>query len=352
MAGSKSGDRVRVALGGLGTIGGSVARLLVDHRVDVDVVAAATQNPDDIGRYLKDVAGTRGNGPQVVGSLAEMLRQRPDVVILATGSFISDALPQVLECVEAGANVISPCEQLAYPFSRFPKESAEIDKAARAKNVTVLGTGINPGLIFDALVAAASGVCWDVTAISGRRVVDTTGFGEIIHHRLGIGYTAAEFEEGRRTRSIAGHVGFPESIEIVCERLGVSLDGPVEESLEPLIARTPAPTKYGAIPAGSTEGLIQRALGRVNGTEFMRLELVLHLRPKEAGFVPADTFTIDGRHPVHLTLDPGLDPVPATAAQLVNSIPAVLRAEAGLKTVKDIPAPAAWLGDLTGVGLR
>jgi hypothetical protein len=352
MARDRAGNSVRVGLGGLGTIGASVARLLVDHRGGVEVVGAATQNAGDIGRSLKDVAGTKGNGPQVVGSLAEMLRHYPDVVILATGSFISDALPQVLECVEAGANVISPCEQLAHPFRRFPQESAAIEQAALARNVTVLGTGINPGLIFDALVAAASGACWDVTSILGRRVVDTTGFGENIHHRLGIGYTAAEFEEGRRTKRIAGHVGFPESIEMVCERLGVLLDGPVEESLEPLIAKTPAPTKYGAIPAGSTEGLIQRAIGRVKGAEFMQLELVLHLRPRESGFVPADTFTINGRHPVHLTLDPGLDPVPATAAQLVNSIPAVLRAGAGLKTVKDIPAPAAWLGDLADVGLR
>jgi 2,4-diaminopentanoate dehydrogenase len=352
MAGSRTGKRVRVGLGGLGTIGSSVARLLVDYRAGLDVVGAATQNAGDIGRYLNDVAGTVGNGPQVVGSLAEMLRQRPDVVILATGSFMSDTLPLVLECVEAGVNVISPCEQLAYPFRRFPNEAATIDQAARAKNVTVLGTGINPGLIFDALVAAVSGASWDVSSIRGRRVVDTTGFGENIHRRLGIGYTAAEFEEGRRTKKIAGHVGFPESIEMVCERLGVPLDGPVEESLEPLISKTPAPTKYGAVPAGSTEGLIQRALGRVKGADFMQLELVLHLRPKEAGFVPADTFTIDGRYPVHLSLDPGLDPVPATAAQLVNSIPAVLRAEPGLKTVKDIPAPAAWLGDLAAVGLR
>lgn len=352
MAENRSGDRVRVGLGGLGTIGASVARLLVDYRAGVDVVGAATQNEGHIGRYLNEVAGTIGTGPQVTGSLAEMLRQLPDVVILATGSFISDALPQVLECVEAGANVISPCEQLAYPFRRFPKEAAAIEQAARAKNVTVLATGINPGLIFDALVAATSGACWDVNSIRGRRVVDTTGFGENIHRRLGIGYTAQQFEEGRRTKKIAGHVGFPESIEMVCERLGVSLDGPIEESLEPLLAKTRAPTKYGAVPPGSTEGLIQRALGRVKGTEFMQLELVLHLRPKEAGFTPADTFTIDGRYPIHLTLDPGLDPVPATAAQLVNSIPAVLRAEAGIKTVKDIPAPAAWLGDLAGVGLR
>lgn len=244
-------DRVRVGLGGIGTIGASVARLLTDHRPGVEVVGAATQNAADIGRTLQEVVGTSGSGPKVVGSLREMLEQRPSVVILATGSFISEALPQVLECVEAGANVISPCEQLAYPFRRFPKESTAIDTAARAKNVTVLGTGINPGLIFDALVAAASGACWGVVSIRGRRVVDTTGFGENIHHRLGIGYRAEEFEEGRRTKRIAGHVGFPESIEMVCERLGVVLDGPVEETLEPLVAKTPAPTKYGAVPAGS-----------------------------------------------------------------------------------------------------
>jgi len=336
---------VRVGLGGLGTIGASVARLLLDHRRRVEVVGAATQNAADIGRALHEVVGAKRRGPEVVGSIAEMLEQRPDVVILATGSFVSDTLPQIVECARAGANVISPCEELAFPFRRFPTEAAIIEDAARSGRVTVLGTGINPGMIFDALVAAVSGACWDVTSIRGRRVVDTTGFGQNIHRRLGIGYRAEEFEESRRIGRIAGHVGFPESIEMVCERLGVTLDGPVEESLEPLIAKTPAPTRYGAVPPGSTEGFIQRAVGRVGGADFVKLELVLHLRPKEAGFVPSDSFTIEGLHPVHLTLDPGLDPVPATAAQLVNSIPAVLRAEPGLKTVKDLPAPSAWLGD-------
>jgi 4-hydroxy-tetrahydrodipicolinate reductase len=281
-----------------------------------------------------------------------MLRDRPDVVILATGSFIADTLALVLQCIEARANVISPCEQLAYPFRRFSKEAATIDEAAKANKVTVLGTGVNPGLIFDSLLAAASGVCWDVQSIHGRRVVDTTGFGENIHRRLGIGYPAHEFADSRRAGTIAGHVGFPESIEMVCERLGVSLDGPVEETLEPLLAKSSAPTKYGSVPAGSTEGVIQRAVGRVNGSDFMQLELILHLRPEEAGFKTVDSFTIQGRHSIHLTLDPGLDPVPATAAQLVNSIPIVLAAEPGLKTVKDLPAPSAWVGDISSVVLR
>ncbi len=335
---------MRVGLGGVGTIGAAVARLLLDMRSDVEVVAAATLNQADIGRPLHEVAGSSRPGPRVAGSLQELVATRPDVVVLATGSFISEVGPQVLTCVQAGANVVSPCEELAYPFRRFPGAANAIDEAAREHGVTVLGAGLNPGLIFDGLLAAASGACWDVQSIRGRRVVDTTGFGENIHRRLGIGYTLEEFEEGHRAGTIAGHVGFPESIEIVCERLGVQLDGAVEETFEPLIAASPAPTRYGAVPAGRTEGFVQRATGRVNGSAFVQLELVLHLRPREAGFVPSDSFTIDGRAPVHLTLDPGLDPVAATAAMLVNSIPALLRAEPGLKTVKDLPAPAAWLG--------
>jgi len=337
---------VRVTVGGLGTIGTAVARLLLDMRSEVEVVGAATLNQADIGRRLHEVVGSSRPGPQVVGSLEALLDTRPHVVVLATGSFMAEVQPQVLTCVEAGANVVSPCEELAYPFRRFPEAAAAIDDAAREHRVTVLGAGLNPGLIFDGLLAAASGACWDVRAVRGRRVVDTTDFGENIHRRLGIGYTLEEFEDGHRTGSIAGHVGFPESIDIVCERLGVQLDGAVEETFEPLIAESPAPTRYGAVPAGRTEGFVQRATGRVNGSDFVRLELVLHLRPRDAGFIPSDSFTIEGRAPVHLTLDPGLDPVAATAAMLVNSIPALLRADPGLKTVKDLPATAAWLGNV------
>lgn len=352
MVGRTRRGNVRIGLCGLGTIGGSVARLLLDGRKGAEVVGASTLNPPDIGRPLNEVVGSNGEGPSVSGRLEDILQMRPDVVILATGSFLQDTLPLVMQCIDAQANVISACEQLAYPFRRFPDEAASIDAAAAAKNVTVLGTGINPGLIFDSMLAMASGVCWDVKRIRGRRVVDTTGFGENIHRRLGIGYPADEFDSSLRAGKIAGHVGFPESIEMVCERMGVELDGPVVETLEPLVAETPARTRYGAVAAGSTEGVVQRAVGNVNGTNFMQLELVLHLRPKEAGFLAVDTFTIEGRHSIHVTLDPGLDPVPATAAQLVNSIPTVLAAAPGLKTVKDLTPPAAWIGNLSGTVIR
>jgi 4-hydroxy-tetrahydrodipicolinate reductase len=343
----------RIAVCGLGTIGSQVARLLIEHRRGVDLVAAASKSESQIERPLHEVLGLDGGpGPVVTDSIGALLAEHPDAVVLATGSFLGEVLDDVLACAGAGVSLVSPCEELAFPYTRAPDLAARIDAAAVEGGATILGTGVNPGFIFDTLVATATGATWDVTAIRGRRVVDTVEFGENIHLRLGIGYTADEFREGHDDGTIAGHVGFPESIQIVCERLGVPLDGPVDETFEPFVAETPAPTKYGAVEAGRTEGFVQRAVGMAGGREFIRLELVLHLRPREAGYDPVDTFEIDGLHPVRLTLDPGMDAVLATSAVLVNSLPGVIHAEPGLKTVKDLPAATAWLGDFEDALLR
>lgn len=340
---------VRIGLCGLGTIGRAAARLLLDHRRGFEIVAAATKEPEAIGRPLHDVAGaSTAAGPDVVDDLSAVLAEHPDVVVYATGSFLRDTADDVLACARAGVDLVSPCEELAFPFDRFPDAARRIDAAAREGGATILGTGVNPGFIFDSLLLAGTGAAWDATAIRGRRVVDVAGFGQNIHLRLGIGYTPEEFDEGHRTGSIAGHVGFPESIQLVCERLGLELDGDVREEFEPYVAETDAPTTYGAVEAGRTEGFVQRATGTVDGEPRIQLELILHLRPEIEGLEAVDSFEIDGAHPVNLTLRPGMDAIPATSAQLVNSIPGVLAASPGVKSVKDLPAAAAWLGDDIG----
>ena len=352
-AGGAGASSLRVGLCGLGTVGSQVGRLLLDYRRGAEVVGAATKYDHQIGRPLHEVvAAGSGAGPTVVDSLERVLAEEPDVVVLCTGSFLPDVINEVLQCAVAGVNLVSPCEELAFPFATDPAMGLKIDEAARRGGATILGTGVNPGFIFDALLALATGVCWDIEAIRGRRVVDTVEFGQNIHLRLGIGYTLEEFQQGHRDATIAGHVGFPESIELVCERLGVVLDKPVEQTFEPLVAEADAPTKYGVVEAGRTEGFIQRATGVSGGKDFLVLELFLHLRPAEAGFEPADTFAIEGMHPVNLTLRPGMDAVLATSASLVNSIPAVVRGDPGLKTIKDIPATTAWLGNYQELVLR
>jgi hypothetical protein len=347
----QSPSPVRIGVHGVGSVGRHVAKLLLEHRPGMDIVGAATLDQSDIGRALHDVAGAAAaSSPLVSGSLAEVLAAEPEVVVLSTGSFLPDVTDDVLACAGAGAHVVSPCEELAFPARRDPALAERIDEAARSAGVSVLGTGISPGFLFDSLLSALSGVCWDVGAIRGRRVVDVVGFGENIHLRLGIGYTPEEFERGHAEGTIAGHVGFPESIAMICKRMGIELDEPVQQLFEPMITETPAPTRYGAVQPGHTEGFVHRAVGRVGGVDFISFELVLHLRPHEAGLRATDTMQIDGVHPVRFTLDPGMNPLLATAAMLVNSIPALIAFAPGLKSVTDLPA-AAWIGDIQSIEL-
>ena len=347
----QSPSPVRIGVHGVGSVGRHVAKLLLEHRPGMEIVGAATLAEGDIGRALHDVAGAAADeSPTITGSLAELLAAEPEVVILSTGSFLPDVTEDVLACVRAGAHVVSPCEELAFPARQDADVAARIDEAARSAGVSVLGTGISPGFLFDSLLSALSGVCWNVDAIRGRRVVDVVGFGENIHLRLGIGYTPEEFERGHAEGTIAGHVGFPESIAMICRRMGLRLDEPVEQLFEPMIAETPAPTRYGAVQPGYTEGFVHRAIGRVGGKDFIQFELVLHLRPHEAGLRATDTMQLDGVHPVRFTLDPGMNPLLATAAMLVNSIPALVAFAPGLKSVTDLPA-AAWIGDVRSVEL-
>ena len=71
----------------------------------------------------------------------------------------------MVEIIIAGSNIISICEELSYPYGKHPELATKIDKLAKDYKVTVLGTGVNPGFLMDALPLFITGVCQDVKEI-------------------------------------------------------------------------------------------------------------------------------------------------------------------------------------------
>ncbi len=281
---------IPIAIVGSGGVARHITRLLLNHRHDYELVGVCTADPNAIGKDMAELAGAMSDTPvPVFGELSELLALGPAVVMDASRSFLRQVVNDVVACVDAGVNFVSACEELAYREMGREADWDRIDEAAKRGGASVIGTGVNPGFIFDFLILAASGLCWDIARISGRRVVDVSGFGHDIHRRLGIGFTLEEFNEGHARGSIAGHVGFPESIRMVVEGLGLKLDSPVTQEFAPFVAEDPAPTLYGAVPSGSTEGFLHTAKGRVNKEVFIRLDLLLHLRPEEAGHEVGDS---------------------------------------------------------------
>ena len=295
---------LRIAIMGTGGVARHATRLLLNHRSDYELIGAVSADTAAIGQDMAELSGATSASPiPVHAELSGLLALEPVAIIDASRSFLHQVVDDVVRTAEAGVNFVSACEELAYREVGRESDWDRIDDAAKRGGASVIGTGINPGFIFDDLILAATGLSWDVPSISGRRVVDVSGFGQDIHRRLGIGFTLDEFEAGHADGSIAGHVGFPESIRMVVEGLGLRLDEQVNQEFEPYIAEEPAPTLYGAVQAGSTEGFLHTATGRVNGEVFVTLELLLHLRPAVAGFEVGDSIDIEGRHPIP-------DPVP------------------------------------------
>ena len=69
-----------------------------------------------------------------------------------------------------GVNVVTTAEEMSYPKAGEPELTAKMDAVARENGVSILGTGVNPGLIMDVLALCLSGGMTDVEFVQCKRV--------------------------------------------------------------------------------------------------------------------------------------------------------------------------------------
>jgi 4-hydroxy-tetrahydrodipicolinate reductase len=231
---------------------------------------------------------------------------------------------------------------MAFPWAVDPGLADRIDRIARQRGVTVAGSGLNPGLIFDALVLTALGLAWDVREIRVRRVVNCSRFSPTVLRRLGFGFTETEFRQGAAAGAIYGHIGFPQSIRAVAGRLEVPIER-LEKAIEPLIADREYPMDRMTVSAGQSAGFRQTVTAVSGGKPWFTAELIGHAAPEQAGFEREDTIDIEGDAPAHLSIRPGCDAQLGSAAMIVNSMRRVVEAPPGLLTVADLPPASPTL---------
>ena len=322
----------RVVLCGLGPIGAGIARLVLETD-GLHVVGATDIAPDKAGKDLGVVLGLgRKLRIKVDGNPARFLRRtKAEVAILSTTSSAKSIKPQVLALVQKGLNVVTTCEELSFPTPANAAAVREIDKAARKKKVSVLGTGVNPGFAMDALALMLTAPCARVERVSVTRVVDAATRRLPLQRKVGAGLNLNQFRRAI-TEGTVRHVGLPESAHMIASALGWKLDR-VEETIEPAIAPRDLDTEYLRIPAGAAAGVKQQARGYRNGQAVISLDLQMYVGAEQ----PRDHVLIDGAPPIDMTIQGGVAGDIATAAIVVNAIPKLLAAAAGLVTMHDIP---------------
>lgn len=313
----------------------------------VDIVGAVGRGAK-IGKSMYDYIKTeRGNRPDVIiGAAEDVIKPgAADVVLMCTDSFTKNAFDKIKFVLEQKINVISSAEEMAYPKAQEPELAEELNKIAKANGVTVLGTGINPGLMMDLLVVIFTGACEEVEHITARRVNSLSPFGPAVMEEQGIGITVDEFKNGVETGKLAGHVGFAESIGMISDAIGWKISD-FKQSMEPIVTQVDRKSPYGFAKAGDVAGVAMKGFGYVDGELKIEMDHPQQIEPQLAGVETGDYVIIKGTPNVNMANKPEIPGGIGTIAMCVNMIPHVINARPGLKTMIDLPVPRAIMGDM------
>jgi 4-hydroxy-tetrahydrodipicolinate reductase len=324
---SEGANGIPAVIMGLGPIGRAIARAALETP---EIYLVGAVDPALAGRRLDEVLGT---GP-VLTIVSEPRKAfaaaRGGVVLHATGSSFERVAPELEEAVEAGLSVVSTCEELAWPWLRFEERAERLAALAEAREVAVLGVGVNPGFALDRLPAFLSHVTGPVRHIRATRVQDVALRREALRRKVGVGMDPDAFDAANE-RDEVGHVGLAESAALAAAGCGFEVDE-VEVETAPMLAEEdidgPAPVRKGQVA-----GVHQVARGFVDETERVRLELVIAVGADD----PRDEVELDARPPVRILVRGGFPGDDATAWAVVHAVPAVLERH-GLLSVLDLPA--------------
>ncbi|QQY80875.1 NADP-binding protein [Keratinibaculum paraultunense] len=282
----------------------------------------------------------------IIGTYEEVIKEgAADIVIISTDSFVKDNFDKIKYCLEKKINVISTAEEMAYPQAQEPELAKEMDRIAKENGVTVLGTGINPGLMMDLLVLVLTGACTDVKNIKVKRVNSLSPFGPAVLNGQGVGLEVEEFNKRVEEGTLAGHVGFPESITMIADALGWKLDN-IELVREPIVTNVYRRTPYIEVEPGKVAGCNMKGYGYVDGELKIEMLHPQQIEPQLEGIDTGDYITIEGTPNINMSIKPEVPGGIGTIAMCVNMIPHVINASPGLKTMIDLPAPRAIVGDV------
>lgn len=336
---------IRVLQWGLGAMGSGMARLMLE-KAGLKIVAAVDERPDFVGKDLGDVLNVdKKLGIIVTNKPEEVLNKEDvDIVVIATTSWTKEQLPDLRKILKAGINCISIAEEMSDPEAQNPDVSKELDALAKEHGVSILGTGVNPGYVLDLLVVVLTGGNHRVDRIEASRVNDLSPYGPTVMKTQGVGTTPEEFRAGVADGSIVGHVGFPESIHMISQALGLGVDR-IEENREPIISKVYRETPHVKVEPGMVAGCAHIGIGYRGDQEVVKLihpqQIHPHLEDQDTG----DYINIYGKPEIHMAIKPEIAGGVATMGIAVNMIPHLVAATPGLKRMIDLPVPAALMGE-------
>ncbi len=321
---------------GAGSVGGRVAGLAAARGW---ALAGAINRPGPkIGQDLGTLAGLEAPlGVTVSDDLDGLLAgAEADVAVVAVSDSIRDNMPIYARLMAAGLDVVCAGAEASYPRAVSVELADEIDRTAKENGVTFTGTGFQD--VYRVWMAKIlCGACTRLGAVAHRSLVDVGQHGAAAARLVGVGLSSEDF----RARTAGAERSGPSIYRVFLEHATAAAGRRVlsgQERIEPVLLdeAVDCPALDLTVEPGVCVGTrIAIQIATEEGVAFRAENELRLLGATEREFLE---WRIDGDSPATVTLS-GLDSGTGTAAALVNRIPQVLAAPAGLVTLDRLGPP-------------
>lgn len=317
---------MRLGIYGFGAIGRMAATLALERGYDLTAVVDIDKRI--VGKDVGELLGVGSLGVKVTPDVEELADA--DVVFHATGSYLDRVFDQIVSVLRMGVSVVSTCETLSYPYYRYPVLALKLDEVAKTYGTVVIGTGINPGFLFDTLVAVVAASTPYVRRIRAVRSLDAAKRREPFRKKIGVGEDPKVVEEKLARGEITGHVGYAESVYLVAHAGDLNLTKVVEwQGVVP--AESDVESSGIKVEKGRNRGIRGYGAGFVGSREVIRVEFEAYVGAPEYEEVEVESkdFTIKWRS----TGTPGDMGTVSVALNVAEKVPYMIP---GLRLMTDL----------------
>ncbi|MEM8659562.1 MAG: dihydrodipicolinate reductase [Pseudomonadota bacterium] len=354
---------IRVAVWGTGNVGRPAIRAVLSHS-ELELVAVIVANPEKVGVDAGTLAGTDPIGVIATADWQAVLDSQDVDALVYTATADTrgaDAFIELLTALEAGINVVSTAfYPLLYPDCGMKEAVEPVKDACLKGNSSVFVSGIDPGWAMDVLPILLSGFSSDIEEVRVQEVFNYSLYDQpdVVRDVIGFGGSMASLPIMLEEFSL--RMVWEPMLRVVAEALGVGLDEVEVEVQRLALEKSVEVPGMGVFEQGTQGAFRFEVRGICNGAPRLVVEHVTRIDDECAPQWPYPPQG-QGCHQVLITGSPDLvvtvhghdrvEPGPAgggnasAASRVVNAIPSVCTASAGILSPLDLP-PLSGRGQL------